>query len=221
MNNEKWQRYLDSAQYPATRTDQCDKGRNEIKKAVLNIPIEYKDKKILLLGCGAGYEVQVLREAGFTNLFGTTYDRHELKHKKDDSIIFSDMHELDFEDNTFDFIYSKEVLEHSLAPYIALCELNRVLKVNGEFVHYIAEGEKKQTDWYHFSCFRPFIWVDLFHLADCQITKIQTYDKLGNLKSMERAYWGRKLKTKNWDDIVQPYDLDLLLKNIKYEPLEL
>jgi ubiquinone/menaquinone biosynthesis C-methylase UbiE len=67
-----------------------------------------------------------------------------------------DFHELKFNNAEFDAVYMREALEHSIAPFIALCEVNRVLKTEGIFLvnvpsqdwvdwhcHYIVPTEKQ------------------------------------------------------------------------------
>lgn len=224
MNTEKFLDYVDSAGYPTNRGSSNERRSNEIIKAVNNIPDKYKNKKILMLGCGDGCEIEVLKGRGFTDVIGLTYDRREFKDAKvnDDNVVRGEMHDLPFEDNTFDFVYSKETLEHSITPYIALCELNRVMKVGAESIHYIAEGTLKQGDWYHFSCFPPFIWVDLFHLANFKTYKILTYDdSKKRYKESERAYYSTKIKDKNLKERVNIYNLYKLMDEISWGELDL
>jgi ubiquinone/menaquinone biosynthesis C-methylase UbiE len=46
-------------------------------------------------------------------------------------IKFGDMHSLSFRNEEFDAVYCREAYEHSVAPYIAMCEMNRVLRYHG------------------------------------------------------------------------------------------
>jgi len=223
MNTEKFLKYVDSAIYPTNRGKKSERRSNEIEKAVNNIPEEYKYKKILMLGCGDGCELEVLKERGFTDVIGITYDKNEFKDAKmeDNKIVRGEMHELPFEDNTFDFVYSKETLEHSIAPYIALCELNRVMKVGAKSIHYIAEGTIKQSDWFHFSCFPPFVWIDLFHLTRLEVYKVLTYSEDKRYKETERAYFSKKIEDKNYNKRVDVYNLYKIMDNIEWKELEL
>ena len=221
---EKFGKYLESVCYPTNISTDRPTRRAEIEKAVSNIPDTYKNGKVLMLGCGDGYEMKILRDRGFTDITGLTYDRREFKNADDNKyskVVRGDMHELPFKDNEFDFVYSKETLEHSIAPYIALLELNRVLKVDAGFMHYIAEGVVKQGEWYHISCFPPYVWVDLFNLAEFQVDKILTAKDRGGDYVIQSAYHGKKKRDKDFNKQVEHYSLPQLMNNIKRDKLDL
>ena len=95
-----------------------------------------------------------------------------------------------FKDKQFDYVYSKEVLEHTPAPYIALCEINRVMVKS--FAHFISTGIDKQREWYHFSCFPDWIWVDLFIKTGCNVKRI--YEN-----KVELGFVGDKIDHKDLD----------------------
>lgn len=221
---KKWQQYIESACYPSNISTDKPTRRCEIEKAVNNIPDIYKNRKVLMLGCGDGYEMKILKDKGFTDITGLTYDRKEFKHAEDNKysrIVRGDMHELPFKDNEFDFIYSKEVLEHSIAPYITLCELNRVSKTRAEFLHYIAEGVVKQGEWFHFSCFPPYVWMDLFHLTGFKTDKILSAKDRGEKYIIQSAYHGKKISDKDLKKQINPYHLSHIMKNIVVGKLNL
>lgn len=50
---------------------------------------------------------------------------------KPDDVILYDGKNFPFENNSFDFLYHTEVLEHIIDPHLFLSECNRVLKENG------------------------------------------------------------------------------------------
>ena len=221
---KKWQEYLESICYPSNISTAKPTRRAEIEKAVNNIPENYKNGKVLMLGCGDGYEMKILMDRGFTDVVGLTYDRKEFRNAQDNKyskVVRGDMHELPFKDNEFDFVYSKETLEHSIAPYIALCELNRVSKVGGGFIHYIAEGIAKQSEWYHLSCFPTYVWVDLFYLTGFKIDKILSAKDRGGDYIIQSAYHGNKIIDKNFKKQVEYYNLRGLMRNIKQDKLDL
>jgi len=220
----KWEQYLDSAKWCKSISNNKELLKKEIKKAVHNIPDGYKDSRILMLGCGNGYELEVLRERGFTDFVGITYTSREKEcgyEQIKGRIVLGDMHELPYKDNEFDFVYSKEVLEHSFAPYIVLCELNRVMKDGARFLHYIAEGIQKQQDIYHFSCFPPYVWVDLLHLAGFETEEILTSKDRTNNFIVQSAYYGKKILNKDLKAKVESYHLTTIMRNIKKGKLDL
>jgi ubiquinone/menaquinone biosynthesis C-methylase UbiE len=94
---------------------------------------------VIDLGCGTGNVVKWLNEHGH-NAIGITYNHNEIAHANNEgntNVFYGDMHELQYEDNSFDAVLSFESIEHVHAPYIALNEMKRICKPNGKIVVYI------------------------------------------------------------------------------------
>ena len=72
-----------------------------------------------------------------------------------------DMHDMSLPDRSFDGIYCRESYEHSVAPYIALCEMNRVLKLNGHVLINLPWEEWIRED-SHFSVLTPAQMREMF-----------------------------------------------------------
>ncbi|KAJ0089117.1 hypothetical protein Patl1_32079 [Pistacia atlantica] len=82
------------------------------------------DAKTLCVGESSSSSVHALREMGFSNAYGVY--RHtffSLKHKK---LVY----ELDYEDNSFDFVYSRD-LDKVSVPALLVLEIERVLRPGG------------------------------------------------------------------------------------------
>lgn len=84
---------------------------------------------------------------------------------RDEAIMLQDVHDMEFNDNSFDFVYSSQTLEHSPAPIISLMQIARVLKDDGAFFFWIPFSWDNQIVKYHYSCFSPEIWIDLMRKA--------------------------------------------------------
>lgn len=101
----------------------------------LNLP---KDCAILDIGCGPGYFMDEAKERGYTNVTGISLSKLDVDMctKNGHVIKEHDMHFLPqsqgFNDETVDFIFLRQVLEHSPYPIFALMEYNRVLKQGGK-----------------------------------------------------------------------------------------
>tara|TARA_R110000851_G_scaffold133481_1_gene268388 strand:- start:18087 stop:19343 length:1257 start_codon:yes stop_codon:yes gene_type:complete len=91
------------------------------------------DKKCLCLGARTGQEVVALKEMGIENAIGIDIVPHE------PYVIEGDIHNLDFEDDSFDFIYTN-IIDHSIDPKKMISEIERVLKVDGIFFLQIQVG---------------------------------------------------------------------------------
>lgn len=114
--------------------------------------IDPKKKKVLVIGCADGYEMKWLSDNGFSTI-GITKSKKEVtkvKEKYNLEVKYTDMHDLPFDDSSFDCVYASNVLEHSVAPYVAFREWRRVLKKNGWLV-LVAPSKEWLSEYYHFS----------------------------------------------------------------------
>jgi SAM-dependent methyltransferase len=97
-----------------------------------------KDAVILDVGCGPGYFLDEMRQRGYTNLTGITLSPGDIKicqdkgHaiKKYDISFFPQKD--GYYDESVDFIFLRQALEHSPYPIFSLMEYNRVLKQGGK-----------------------------------------------------------------------------------------
>lgn len=93
-----------------------------------------KDAKILDMGCGPGYFLDEMKERGYTNLVGITLspgdiDICESKGHEIQKYDISFLPQKDgYYDESVDFIFLRQALEHSPYPIFTLMEYNRVLK---------------------------------------------------------------------------------------------
>ena len=85
------------------------------------------------MGAGPGYFLELCKEHGYKNVSGTVGTEDELKvlKKKKLKAKIEDISFLSDKDGSLDFIFCRQVLEHSPWPYITLMEYNRVLKMGG------------------------------------------------------------------------------------------
>ena len=93
-----------------------------------------KSAKILDVGCGPGYFLDIMKENKYKNVVGTagTDIDIDICEKKNHNVRKEDISFLSDEDESLDFIFCRQVLEHSVFPYITLLEYNRVLKQNAQ-----------------------------------------------------------------------------------------
>lgn len=95
-------------------------------------------KKILMLGCGTGEECLLLSQFGGVDMVGVDNSAESIRLANETYPEFkfsvADMHELPFEDETFDFVYSSLVVHYSGTPSVVYDEINRVLKKGGQLL---------------------------------------------------------------------------------------
>lgn len=106
-------------------------------------------KRVLEIGCGMGFHSEILSRSGanLTSIdlsptsVGATTKRFALKDLKGD-VRQMDAEKMEFEDGTFDFVWSWGVIHHSSHTARILREIRRVLKPEGEagIMVYALEG---------------------------------------------------------------------------------
>jgi ubiquinone/menaquinone biosynthesis C-methylase UbiE len=150
LRKPSWSLYAQLNQpYGTTHTEVK---RSRLKAAMQYIPRDAR--RILDLGCGTGYGLKLLQETlnGKAEITGLGINRDELKTAKDLGLKVKrgDMHAMPFSDKSFDCVFSKSTFEHSIAPYILLCEINRVLTADGTAI--LVNPDESLTEVsYHFS----------------------------------------------------------------------
>ena len=111
---------------------------------------------ILDIGAGCGQTVNLLKQKG-KNVTGIVCNPKEIviaRQEYNIDLLLADMHDLPFEDNSFDGIIMWDVLEHSIAPFIALSEAKRVLKMGGRMLIFMPDENWIECS-YHYSVLYP------------------------------------------------------------------
>lgn len=87
---------------------------------------------VLDVGCGQGVALKHFVAKGFKTT-GITLNRTDVEEcrKQGYDVLEMDQSFLDFPDATFDLIWCRHCLEHSVFPYFTLSEFSRVLKPGG------------------------------------------------------------------------------------------
>lgn len=121
----------------------------EIKKIISFFP---PNAKILEIGGGTGYQARKLTWLGFSvtsiDVASSVY-----REQQEFNVIEYDGQHIPFPDNTFDIVFSSNVLEHVLNLDMLHSESQRVLKPNGYCVHIMPSG-----------CWR--FWTNIAHYIE-------------------------------------------------------
>lgn len=89
---------------------------------------------LLDIGCGTGDWTEFFAKIGFDSR-GVDIDLSVVKKEfQQDRFFRGEMHDLPFKRGVFDVCFSNGVFEHSIAPFVAACEMNRVLKTGGHAI---------------------------------------------------------------------------------------
>jgi len=170
MDHKKWLKYLRIPNEPFAASEQEDNMKFYGKEML-------KYKKVLDVGCGTGLLVNWLRGKGI-DAQGITITQKEVsvgkaRYGKDHPIRYGDMHEIPFGDSSFDAINSKDSFEHSLAPYVVLCEFNRLLKDGGFCLIVVPDVRQWQNEDYHYSLFYSDQMKQLFNKTNFKMEKAE------------------------------------------------
>lgn len=95
-------------------------------------------KKVLMIGCGTGEESRIIKEYGATDIVGVDLSEESINIAKetypDITFFIGDMHNLPFESNSFDFVYSSLAIHYSETPEKVYSEIYRILKKGGQLL---------------------------------------------------------------------------------------
>jgi SAM-dependent methyltransferase len=146
--------------------------------------------KVLDVGCGQGLALEIFRDAGLDPLGITLGKDAEVCRSKGLNVLEMDFAFLDFPDESFDLVWCRHAIEHSVFPYFTLAELHRMLKVGGVLYLEVPAPDtacRHQTNPNHYSMLPQSMWLELirrvgFKLAD--FTKISFETDAG-----PDAYW--------------------------------
>jgi SAM-dependent methyltransferase len=134
MTHEIWEKYLSyNENLPIEKTAGNLKPIIDMHLSYINCAGKFLD-----LGMGDGYVLDKMRGRGFIleDLYGASINKKEVNfvRNKGHQGFHEDMHNLSFKNNFFDIVYTRQTLEHSIAPYIVISEIYRVLKNCGKLV---------------------------------------------------------------------------------------
>ncbi len=132
----------DYDKYAANRQARFQKGESKPhrfveKPAMIELLPNLSDKDVLMLGCGTGEESVILGEYGATAMKGVDLSSESVKLANESypqhEFSVADMHKLDFDSSSFDFIYSSLTVHYSSHPIDVYKEVWRVLRPGGVF----------------------------------------------------------------------------------------
>ena len=166
--------------YPETPIDCHTEITDGMIDYLLNKYPLVKDAEILDVGCGQGPALRKFTETE-CNVTGITLNKEDFEicksqnfnvHKMDQSFI-------DFADNSFDLIWARHVLEHSLFPMFTLNEFIRLLKPDGRLyvevpLPGLAYYHERNPN--HYSIFNADTWVEVFRKMKLEIIEDRVID---------------------------------------------
>lgn len=120
-----------------------EKGREKLKVEMIDRPHIKKatDWRILDIGCGSGIHINFFLEnfPDIQSIVGIDSSSEMIKIAKENNnspkanYLVSDMDHLPFENNSFDFVFSRNAIHYSQNLSKTFCEIARVMKPNAKF----------------------------------------------------------------------------------------
>jgi SAM-dependent methyltransferase len=142
----------------------------------LNQLVPLADKKILDCGCGQGVALEIFKKLGGKPI-GTTFGEDlEVCKRNGFEVYAMDQSFLEFPQESFDVIWCRHALEHSLFPLYTLRRFYETLKKDGILYVEVPAPDtsaRHETNRNHYSCFTKNAWVSLFTRS-----KFQIFDQL-------------------------------------------
>jgi ubiquinone/menaquinone biosynthesis C-methylase UbiE len=120
--------------------------------------------KVLDVGCGHGLALKAFRDHECQPIGIGFGDEAEKCRVEGFEVVEADMSFLDFPDESFDVVWCRHVIEHSIFPYFTLHEIFRLLKAGGVFYMEVpAPGTScnHESNPNHYSVLTKEMWLSL------------------------------------------------------------
>jgi SAM-dependent methyltransferase len=168
----------------------------EITVRVLDVMLEKyripKSARILDIGCGQGPALEDLARRGY-QATGITLNDEDVRvcRANNHQVLKMDQSFLEFDNDAFDFLWARHVIEHSIFPYFTLTEFNRVLQSQGYLYLEVPAPETSchhETNANHYSVLGYGAWTSL--LGRCGFTVLEDVKFNFTTGMGPDTYWG-------------------------------
>lgn len=143
MNLQKWDMCLKGGHRKAFKPDIASGTTTHPNLCIIMFPVDMippqsPEAHILDIGMGDGWTCNYMKNKFGCKVTGLTLNPVEadMAHERYPEIptVVADVHDMPFEDSSFDVLLSRDSFEHFLSPFLALEEMWRILKQNGLFM---------------------------------------------------------------------------------------
>ncbi|MHB8621643.1 MAG: class I SAM-dependent methyltransferase [Chloroflexota bacterium] len=123
------------------------------------------DARVLDVGCGQGVAMEQFRRRG-SRPVGITLNAEDARVCREAGydVLEMDQSFLDFDDGSFDLVWCRHCLEHSIFPFFTLSELSRVLLPGGHLYVEVPAPDTSsahQANPNHYSVLGKSMWLNL------------------------------------------------------------
>lgn len=152
-----------------------------------------QNARILDIGCGQGPALDIFRSKGYLSAVGITLNDEDVRICRENGhdVRKMDQSFLEFPDSSFDLIWARHVIEHSIFPYFTLTEFARVLSPDGVLYLEVPAPETSchhETNPNHYSVLGRGAWVSLLGRCGFAVSDEGKYSFPTGMGPDE--YWG-------------------------------
>lgn len=182
--------------YPEPESDL----HNELTQKAIEFfvkPIGKDICKVLDVGCGQGIALKRFYDLGL-DAIGITLGHEDFEACVENGydVKIMDQSFLDFEKNTFDLVWTRHCIEHSVMPLITLFEFNRVLK-KGKYLYLeMPQAESIHTNnANHYSLLGPKGWKHLLSKASFEVIQDGrfNFNLIDGTPDEYMVFWSKKI----------------------------
>lgn len=131
---------------------------------------------VLDVGCGQGVALEAFTQRGFHPVGVTLNAIDQTVCQQKGYIVHAmDQSFLDFEEQTFNLVWCRHCLEHSIFPYFTLNEISRVLKPKGSLYIEVPAPDtssRHQSNPNHYSVMGKTMWAELIHRTGFELLDV-------------------------------------------------
>ena len=164
---------------------------------------------ILDFGCGDGRSIDLFNEilpaSMWTGVDIESSPEVSSRKRADGKFVTYNGRELPFPSESFDLVYSNQVMEHVRDPEFALLEIHRVLRKGGVFI-----GQTSQFEPYHsYSLwnFTVYGWARIVEESGLVLEELRP--SIDGFTLMERAYMGRPSEYNKYFNSESPRNIEI------------
>jgi 2-polyprenyl-3-methyl-5-hydroxy-6-metoxy-1,4-benzoquinol methylase len=146
--------------------------------------------KVLDIGCGQGVALKHFAADKLDAIGIAIGEDVEICRQKGFNAVEMDLSFLEFADQSFDLVWCRHVLEHSVFPYFSLTETFRVLKPGGVLYMEVPAPDtasRHQTNPNHYSVLGKSMWLQLIKRAGYSTVSVS--DVNFNVPAGPDTYW--------------------------------
>jgi len=175
MNEQKWREYMNRIKQDGTEAHHPP-NEDIIRLVFTKYLPAYQCREILEVAAGAGVDMDYFHKHWYMyKVTGIDNNPSNIRHAQEKfglTILYMDMHNLEFDDETFDGILSIQTFEHALSPYIVASEMCRVLRPGGRLLLDTCDpNDDAMWQPWHPSLLYPRQLIKLFDLVGFDLVK--------------------------------------------------